>query len=63
MGLKESSPGLGCLNAGVHDYEQIDHYLGFLHCDLFHGLDVANSVAEGVDDLDVLDVWDSVLAL
>jgi hypothetical protein len=31
MGLKESSLGLGCLNACVRDYEQISHHLGFLH--------------------------------
>jgi hypothetical protein len=45
MGLKESSPSLGCLDACVHDCEQISHRLWFLHCDLLHGLDVADSVA------------------
>jgi hypothetical protein len=59
-GLKESSPGLGCLDAGVRDCEQIGHSLGFLHGDLLHCLDVAVFVTEGVDDLDVLDVRDSI---
>jgi hypothetical protein len=48
------------LDAGVRDYKQIYHRHGFLHCDLLHGLDVADSVVEGVDDLDVLNVRDSV---
>jgi hypothetical protein len=63
MGLKESSPGLGCFDACIRDNEQISHHLGFLHSNLLHGLDVANSVMEGIDDLDVLDVQDSIPAL
>jgi hypothetical protein len=63
MGLKESSPGLRCLNACVSDCEQISHHLWFLHCNLLHGLNVANSITEGVDDLSVLDVRDSILDL
>jgi hypothetical protein len=59
-GLKESSLGLGCLDACVHDYEQNSHCLMFLHGDLLHGLDVADSVTEGIDDLDILDVRDSI---
>jgi hypothetical protein len=60
MGLKESSPGLGCFDACIRDNEQISHHLGFLHSNLLHGLDVTDSVAEGIDDLDVLDVQDSI---
>jgi hypothetical protein len=60
MGLEELSPGLGCLDACVHDCKKICHRLGFLHCDRLHGLDVAYSVMEGVDDLNVLNVQDSV---
>jgi hypothetical protein len=60
MGLKESSPGLGCLNACVYDCEQINHHLGFLHSDLLCGLDVTNFIVESVDDLNVSDVRDSV---
>jgi hypothetical protein len=48
------------LNACVCDCEQIDHHLEFLHSGILHSLDVADSVVEGVDDLDVLDVRDSV---
>jgi hypothetical protein len=59
-GLKESSPSLGCLDTCVHDCKQIGHHLGFLHCDLIHGVDVADSVVEVVDDLDVPDVRDSI---
>jgi hypothetical protein len=62
-GLKESSPGLECLDACVHDCEQIGHHLGFLHGNLLYDLDVADSVAEGVDDLDVLEVRDSVTGI
>jgi hypothetical protein len=54
--LKKSSPGFGSLIACVHDCKQISHCLGFLQGDLLHGLDVADSIAVCVDDLDVLDV-------
>jgi hypothetical protein len=58
--LKKSRPDFRSLNACVSYCEQISHRLGLLHDDLPHGLDVADSITEGVDDLDVLDVWDSV---
>jgi hypothetical protein len=58
--LKKSSPGLGSLDACVCDCEQIGHHLGLLHDDLPHSLDVTDSVIEIVDDLDVLDIRDSV---
>jgi hypothetical protein len=54
-----ASPGFGGLYAHVGDYEQIDHCLGLLHGDLLHSLDV-DPITEGIDDLDVLDVRDSV---
>jgi hypothetical protein len=60
VGHNESSLGLGCLDACVHDCKQISHRLGFLHCDLLHGLDAVDSVTESVDDHDVLDVQDRV---
>jgi hypothetical protein len=60
MRLKKSSPGFGSLIACVRDCKQISHCLGFLQGDLLHGLDVADSIAECVDDLDVLNVRDSV---
>jgi hypothetical protein len=61
--LKKSRPNFRSLNACVSYCEQISHRLGLLHGDLPHGLDVADSIAEGVDDLEVLDVWDSVPVL
>jgi hypothetical protein len=48
------------LNACVNDCEQIDKCLELLHGDLLHSLDVADSITEGVDDLDVLDIRDSI---
>jgi hypothetical protein len=61
--LKKSSSDFGSLNACVIDYEQIGHHLELLHGDLLHRLDVAGSITKGVDDLDVLDIQDSILAL
>jgi hypothetical protein len=58
--LKESSPGFGSLNACVNDHEQIDHDHGLLHDDLLYSLDVVDSVAEGIDDLDILDIRDNI---
>jgi hypothetical protein len=54
------SPGLGCFDACIRDCKQIGHRLGFLQCDLFHGLHVADSVMESVNDLDILVVRDSI---
>jgi hypothetical protein len=59
-GLKELSPGLRCVDACVRGYELFGHRLGFLHGDFLHGLDVVDSVAEDIDDLDVLDVRDRI---
>jgi hypothetical protein len=59
-GLKESSLGLGSLYAYVCDCEQIGHSLGLLHGNLLHGLEIADPVMKGIDDLDVLDIRDSV---
>jgi hypothetical protein len=58
--LKMSSPGFEGLNAYVSDYEQIDHHFGLLHGDLLHSLDVVDSAVEGIADLDVLDIRDSI---
>jgi hypothetical protein len=60
MGLEKSSLGFGSLNEHVSDCKQIGHHFGLLHGDLLHNLDVANSIAEGIDDLDVLDIRDGV---
>jgi hypothetical protein len=59
-GLKESSPGLGSLYAHGCDREKIGNSLGLLHGDLLHSLQITDPVVVGVDDLDVLDVWDSI---
>jgi hypothetical protein len=34
--------------------------LGFFHGDFLHSLDIEDPIVEGVDDLDVLDVQDSI---
>jgi hypothetical protein len=58
--IKKSSLGIRRFIACVSDREQIGHRLGHLHGDLLHNLDIADSIAEGVDDLDVLDIRDSI---
>jgi hypothetical protein len=60
---KKLSPCFKSLNARVSGYEQISHHLGLLHGNLLNSLDVTDSVAEGVDDLNVLDILDSVLGV
>jgi hypothetical protein len=52
--------GLRGLDAYVSNCEQIGHCLGLLHCNLLNNLDVSHPVAKGIDDLDVLDIRDSV---
>jgi hypothetical protein len=59
-GLKKSSPSLGSHNAYVSDCEQIGHHPRLLHGDFLHSLDIIDPVAEGVDDLNVLYVRDSI---
>jgi hypothetical protein len=59
-GFQKSSLGFGSLNAHVCNCEQIGHHLGLLHGYLLHSLDVADPITKGIDDLNVLDVWDSV---
>jgi hypothetical protein len=63
MKLKMSSLGFGSLNAYVSDCEQINHHSRLLHGDLLHSLDVANSVVESLDDLDVLDIRDVISSI
>jgi hypothetical protein len=59
-GFQKSSSGFKGLYAHVGDCEQIGHRLGLLHGDLLHSLDVADPIVEGIDDLDVLDIRDSI---
>jgi hypothetical protein len=58
-----SSPDFGGLYAYIGDCEEIEHYLGLLHGDLLHSLDITNPITGGIDDLDVLDVRDIVSAI
>jgi hypothetical protein len=58
--LKKSSPGFRSSNAYISDCEQIGHSFGLLHGNLLHSLDVANFVTKNIDNLDVLDIRDSV---
>jgi hypothetical protein len=57
--LRKLSSGFRSLDTCVNHYEEADRHLGLLHGDLLRGLDVADSVTEGIDDLNVLDVRDS----
>jgi hypothetical protein len=45
------------------DCEQIGYRLGLLHGDLLHSLDIADPVIERIDDLDVLNVQDSIFGV
>jgi hypothetical protein len=58
--LKKSRLGFESLNAYISDCEQIGHHSWLIHGVLLHSLDVADSITEGINDLDVLDIWDSV---
>jgi hypothetical protein len=60
MGLKKLSLCFQSLDACVRDYGQISYHLRLLYGDLLDSLDVADSVVEGVDDLDILSLQDSV---
>jgi hypothetical protein len=57
------SSGLGGLNAYIGDCRQTSYRLGFLHGDLLNSFEIAYPVAKGIDDIDVLDVWDSVSSI
>jgi hypothetical protein len=59
-GFQESCPGLGSLYTYIDDCEQISYLLWLLHGNLLNNFDIADPVVEGIDDLDVLDIWDSV---
>jgi hypothetical protein len=54
------SLGLESLYTYISDCEQISHHLGFLHGYLFHSLDITDTIVEGVDDPNVLDVQDGI---
>jgi hypothetical protein len=58
--LKKSSMGFGSHNAYISDCRQIGHCSELLHDNLLHSLDIADSVMEGIGDLDVLDLWNDI---
>jgi hypothetical protein len=58
--LKESSLGLGSLNAYVSDCRQIGHHFGLLQGYLLHSLDIADPITKDIDDLNILYVRDIV---
>jgi hypothetical protein len=58
--FQKLSPSFGGLYEYIGDCEQIGHRLVLLHDELLHSLHIADPVMEGIDDLNVLDVWDSV---
>jgi hypothetical protein len=60
MRLQKSSPGFISLYAYIGDREQISHHFRLLHGYLFHSFDITDTITEGVNDLDVLDVRDAV---
>jgi hypothetical protein len=55
--------GLKGLNVDVSNCKQIGHRFRLFHGDLLHGIDVTDSITEGIDDFDVMDVRDSILGV
>jgi hypothetical protein len=56
----EPNSGLTGLNAYIGNCKQINNYFGLLHGDLLNNFDIANPIMKSIDDLDVLDVRDSI---
>jgi hypothetical protein len=54
------SSGFRSLYAYIGDHKQISQCFGLLQGYLFHSFDIVDAITEGVNDLDVLDVWDAV---
>jgi hypothetical protein len=59
-GFQKSSLGFRSLYAHIGDYEQINHLLGLFHGDLLHSLNITDPILKGVDDLNVLNIRDSI---
>jgi hypothetical protein len=59
-GLKKPSPGLGSLNAYTSGCKKIGHHFGLLHGDLLNSLDTIHPITKSIDNLNVLDVRDSL---
>jgi hypothetical protein len=60
MRLQKLSLGFGSFYAYIGNREQISHRFGLLHCYLFHSFEIADAITEGINNLDVLDVWDAI---
>jgi hypothetical protein len=58
--FKEPGSGLRGLNAHIGNREQIVHCSRLFHGDSLNGLDIADSVVEDVDDLNAMNVRDSI---
>jgi hypothetical protein len=54
------SSGFRSFNSYIGNREQIDHRFRLLHRYLFHGFEIADSISEGINNLDVLDVRDVI---
>jgi hypothetical protein len=63
LSIKESSSGLIGLDALVSYCQQIDHNFWLLHGDLLNSPDVGDPIMEVVDDLNVLDVHNSISSI
>jgi hypothetical protein len=60
MWVKEWDSGLWGLNTDVCDHQQTSHNFRLLHGDFLDSLDVTHPILEGIDDLNVLHIRDSV---
>jgi hypothetical protein len=61
--LQKSNPGIGSLYAYIGNREQISNCFGFLHGYLFHSFNITDAIMEGVNDLDVLNVWNVISSI
>jgi hypothetical protein len=58
--IQESCSGIRSLYAYISDCEQINYHLRLLHGNLINNFDIADPIVKGIDDLDVLDIRDSI---
>jgi hypothetical protein len=58
--LQKFSPGFRSFYAYIGNCEQIGYSFELLHRYLFHGFEIVDAISEGVNNLDVLDVWDVI---
>jgi hypothetical protein len=60
MRLQKSSSGFISFYAYIGNRKQIGHHFGLLHCYLFHNFEIVDTITEGINNLNVLDVWDAI---